>query len=280
MKLLREPLLHFAIAGAVLFGAYAGLNRARPASATEDPIRIGDGEIRWLQETFAGQWHRAPTSTEMEGLVATLVEEELLAREARTLGLDQHDTVVRRRLAQKLTFLVEDTARIADPLEGELRRFYDAHADLYQTKPRVTFSHVFFSPERRRQADADAVAALIQLAAAGASVEGDPMLFDDRYADVDEPTVLRLFGADFARAVLAMTPGTWNGPVRSSYGLHLVRVTDIRPAEPRGFEVVRDAVSNDWRRERERNTKAAYLAKLRDKYGVAAGPGGTEGAKP
>jgi parvulin-like peptidyl-prolyl isomerase len=280
MKLLREPLLHFAIAGAVLFGAYEGLNRATPASPTEDPIRIGDGEIRWLQETFAGQWRRAPTSTEMEGLVATLVEEELLAREARTLGLDQHDTVVRRRLAQKLTFLVEDTSRIADPLEGELRRFYDAHADLYQTKPRVTFSHVFFSPERRRQADADAAAALIQLAAAGASVEGDPMLFDDRYADVDEPTVLRLFGADFARTVLAMTPGTWNGPVRSSYGLHLVRVTDICPAERRGFEVVRDAVSNDWRRERERNTKAAYLAKLRDKYGVAAGPGGTEGAKP
>ena len=106
------------------------------------------------------------------------------------------------------------------------------------------------------------------------------MLFDDRYADVDEPTVRRLFGADFARAVLAMTPGTWSGPVRSSYGLHLVRVTDLRQAEALRFDVVRDAVSNDRRRERERDTKAAYLAKLRDKYRVAAGPGGTEGAKP
>jgi hypothetical protein len=279
MKLLREPLVHFAMAGAVLFGGYEAFNRGRPASPAEDLIRIGEGEVRWLQETFAGQWRRAPTGNEMDGLVATLVEEELLAREARALGLDQHDTVVRRRLAQKLAFLVEDTSRIADPSEGELRRFHDAHGDRYRSEPKVTFTHLFFSPERRSQAGADATAALVQLVTAGSPVEGDPMLFDDRYADVEQQVVLRLFGADFARAVFAMAPGTWSGPVRSSYGLHLVRVTDLRRAEPLGFEVVRNAVLNDWRRERERDTKAAYLAKLRDKYGVAAGPGGTEGVE-
>jgi parvulin-like peptidyl-prolyl isomerase len=285
MNLLREPLVHFAVAGALLFGAYEGLNRARPTSLKEEPVQIGEGELRWLRETFAGQWRRAPTANEMDGLVATLLEEELLAREARALGLDQHDTVVRRRLAQKLTFLVEDTSRIADPSEGELRRFYDSHADLYQTRPRVTFSHIFFNPERRRQADADAAAALIQLAAAGSLVDGDPMLFDDRYSDVDQPAVLTVFGANFARDVFAMAPGSWRGPVKSSYGLHLVRVTDLLPAEARGFETVRNAVMNDWRREREAETKAAYLAKLRDKYGVAADLGpklllSADGLKP
>ena len=101
----------------------------------------------------------------MKGLLATLTEEELLAREARALGLDQHDTVVRRRLAQKLSFLVEDTSRIADPSEGELRRFHGEHADRYQTDPRITFRQVFFSPQRRSQAEADATAALIRVSA-------------------------------------------------------------------------------------------------------------------
>jgi parvulin-like peptidyl-prolyl isomerase len=82
-----------------------------------------------------------------------------------------------------------------------------------------------------------------------------------------------LFGAEFTRAIYASPLGSWNGPVKSAYGLHLVHVTQLRSGDARRFEDVRDAVMNDWRREQERNTKATYLAKLRDKYGVAFGPG-------
>src|SRR3954462_8099174 len=126
VKPLREPLLHFLIAGDLLFGGYEWLNRSAPTAQAEGSVRIGEGEVRWLRETFANQWQRGPTGEEMNDLLATLIEEELLAREARALGLDQNDTIVRRRLAQKLTFLVEDTSRIADPSDDELRRFYAA----------------------------------------------------------------------------------------------------------------------------------------------------------
>ena len=112
MKLLKEPMLHFAIAGGLLFAADAVVNQGPPVSEEAQPIRIGDGEVRWLSETFARQWQRSPSEEELRGLVANLVEEELLAREARSLGLDQDDTVVRRRLAQKLEFLVADTAQV------------------------------------------------------------------------------------------------------------------------------------------------------------------------
>jgi PPIC-type PPIASE domain len=273
LKILREPLLHFALAGAILFTSYEWLNRGRPSPPPQEPVRIGEGEVRWLKETFANQWRRSPTAEEMEGLLATLVEEELLAREARTLGLDQHDTVVRRRLAQKLSFLVEDTSRIADPPEDELRRFHSAHARLYGTPPRASFSHVFFSPQRRPQVEADASAALIRVSVSGGPIEGDPTLLDEKYLDVEPQAVASLFGADFARAVFAMPPGSWSGPVRSAYGLHLVHVTHVRPSDTRRFEDVREVVTNDWRREREKDTKATYLAKLRDKYGVATDPG-------
>jgi len=83
---LKEPLLHFALAGAVLFGGYALLNRGEPRAADAEAIHIGDGEVRWLRETFTNQWRREPTSDELKGLVESLLEEELLAREARALG--------------------------------------------------------------------------------------------------------------------------------------------------------------------------------------------------
>ena len=285
MKILREPLLHFTIIGAILFGGYEWLNRGGQTAVANEPITIGVGEVRWLRETFAAQWRRSPTAEEMKGLLATLTEEEMLAREARALALDQHDTVVRRRLAQKLNFIVEDTSRIVDPSEGELRRFHSEHAERYQTDPRITFRQVFFSPERRPHAEADATAALIRVFATGAPVEGDPMLLDDSYDDVDQPAVISLFGADFAHAVFAAPPGAWSGPVKSAYGLHLVQVTHLRPGDARPFEDVLDVVTNDWRRERERDTKAAYLAKLRDKYRVGTDPAveqllGRDGATP
>jgi hypothetical protein len=285
MNVLREPLLHFTIAGVVLFGSYEWLNRGAQPPHADTPITIGTGEVRWLRETFGSQWRRSPTADEMKGLLATLTEEEVLAREARALGLDRDDTVVRRRLAQKLTFILEDTSRIAYPSEAELRRFHGEHGDRYNTDPRITFRQVFFSPQRRSQADADATAALIRAADTGAWIEGDPTLLDDSYVDVDQRAIISLFGPDFAHAVFAASPGAWSGPVRSPYGLHLVQVTHLAPGGARPFEDVREIVTNDWRRERERDIKATYLAKLRDKYRVVADPAaeqllGRAGATP
>jgi hypothetical protein len=272
VKLFREPLLHFLIAGALLFGGYEWLHRGEPVLQTEKPVRIGDGEIGWLRETFANQWHREPTGEEMHGLLATLLEEDLLAREARSLGLDQNDTIVRRRLAQKLTFLVEDTSRIADPSEDELRRFYAAHAERYRTDPLVSFSHIFFSPERRPHADADARAALALVSTAGGQVEklpdGDRLLLESSFDNIGVHEVSSLFGPDFTRAIFALPPGSWSGPVRSAFGLHLVQVTELRRAELRPFDDVRDTVLVHWRRQWNSETKRAYLARLRDKYGV------------
>ena len=271
MKLLREPLLHFLLAGAILFGGYSWLNQGTPTSQEQDPVRIGEGEVRWVRETFAGQWRRDPTPDELKDLLATLVNEELLAREARALGLDQQDTVVRQRLAQKLSFLVEDTTRIANPDEDQLRAFHRDHADRYGTAPRLSFRHVFFSPERRPHAAADASAALTLLASASGNErlpEGDPLPLEGAFTSIDLQALSSLFGPDFARSVFALPVGSWSGPVWSAYGPHLVLVSDRAQGEPRRYEDMRNAVLEDWRKAKERETKDAYLDKLRDKYGV------------
>lgn len=269
MKLLKEPMLHFAIAGGLLFAADAFVNQDPPGSEAAQPIRIGDGELRWLSETFARQWQRSPSQEELRGLVANLVEEELLAREARSLGLDQDDTVVRRRLAQKLEFLVADTAQIAQPTDKELQDFYSANLERFKSEPRVSMNQIFFSTERRPDAQADARAALVKVAATGRSgAVGDALLLAENFDLIDRQGLSGLFGAEFADAVFALAPGSWHGPIRSAYGHHLVRVTHVQAAEARPFETVRAMVAQEWRYDREKRMKAAYLARLQEKYGL------------
>ena len=271
MRFYRDPLLHFAVAGALLFIGFTLMNRGDTDPSTE-PVRIGNGEVRWLKETFANQWQRTPTDDELRGLVAGFVEEELLAREAKTLGLDQKDTIVRRRLAQKLTFLVDDTSRVAEPSDEELRQFYNINAERFRLESRVSFTQIFFNPARRQHAETDAKAALVLISTADgndrAATMGDPTLLETEFHDVDAQTISNLFGPDFARSVFLVEPGLWAGPLKSVYGVHLVQKTDLRPATLRPFQEVRSKVLEEWRRQREDQTKAEYLGKLREKYGV------------
>ena len=272
MRLYRDPLLHFAVAGALLFIGYALVNRGETDSPSTDPVHIGNGEVRWLKETFANQWQRMPTDDELSGLVAGFLEEELLAREAKALNLDQNDTIVRRRLAQKLTFLVDDTSRVAEPSDEDLRQFYDTNVERFRLEPRVSFAQIFFNPARRQNAEMDARAALVLISAVDwndrTATMGDPTLLEPEFHNIDAQTISSLFGPDFARSVFVLKPGSWAGPLKSSYGIHLVQITDLRPATLRPFQEVRPKVLEEWRRQRENQTKAQYMDKLRNKYGV------------
>ena len=269
---LREPLLHFLVVGAFLFGAYAWLNPPAPDSgAASRQVRIGAGEVRWLAEMWERQWNRPPTPEEMRGLVSNLLKEELLAREAKELRLDENDTIVRRRLAQKLEFLIQDTARLADPAEDELRRLYESSAEAYLTEPRVSFVQVYFGPDRRKDAAKDARDALARLANASdadPAKMGDRLLVDAQFRDVTQQAVAGAFGPEFARALFALAPGAWHGPLTSGYGLHLVRVASVESAQRRPFAEVRAQVVERWREQKQRESEAQFYERLRKKYDV------------
>ena len=268
---LKEPLFHFLVAGAVLFAAYEWLNHGKEDDATnERVVRITAAQVEWLKESWARQWQRPPSEAELKGLVASYIKEELLAREAQALGLEENDTVVRRRLAQKLEFLVQDTAQLAEPTDDDLRRFYEAHPERFQTDARISFAQIFFSRDRRQDAAADAKAALEELSHADAAPEdlGDRLLIEAEYRHVDKSTVTSVFGRDFADAIMTLEPGPWTGPLESGYGLHLVRVSALTPATRREFSEVKEEVLERWREEREREANTHYFASLLKKYDV------------
>ena len=270
MQLLREPLLHFAVVGAILFGGYSWLNNTWADTTTVEPVRIGEGDVRWLKQTWSSQWVREPSAEELNGLVDDLLNEKLMAREAEAMGLGEDDTIIRRRLAQKLKFLVEDTAQLAEPSEAELRQFYAANASHFETPGSLSFRQVYFNPERRTDAQADAKLALAELNAQGEAepTAGDRLLFGDSFDDTDALALSGMFGADFAHEVLALEPGGWRGPVKSGYGFHLVFVTRRTPTAPKHFETVRDEVLAEWRGAKQTELSRAYLVELRKKYGV------------
>ena len=272
-RLLHEPLVHFFVLGAVCFAAYTWLNRGAGDARAVKQVRIGENDAKWLRETWVRQWQREPTREELRGLVTDYLREQLLVREAREMGLDDNDTFIRRWLAQKVQFLVQDTSRLAEPTEADLRRFYVANPDRFTDAARVSFTHVFFSRESRKDAVADAKAALAELLApanptARVGGQGDPLLLDREYENTDEQTVAAQFGREFARAVFALKPGAWNGPLESGYGLHLVRVSAMKPARPREFAEVRTQVLDRWREERQREDAEKYFSGLLKKYDV------------
>ncbi|MCP1831835.1 MULTISPECIES: peptidyl-prolyl cis-trans isomerase [Bradyrhizobium] len=271
MKLLKEPLLHFLIAGAALFGAYAWMNRAPedPNAGQTPSLQVGAGDIEWLAQNWTTQWRRQPTPEELRGLVTDYTDELLLAREARSLGLEDNDVIVRRRLAQKLTFLVEDTARRAEPSDTELQQFYAGHAQLFRSDARISFTQVYFSPQQRANAQSDATSTLQRLRDDGAlstAALGDRLLLEADFRDETEQSVSAAFGGAFARAVFSLEPGVWSGPIESGYGQHLVRVSTRQEGQLRPFADLREQVVEAWRSEEERTAKELYLAGLRKKY--------------
>ena len=271
MTLLREPLLHFAVVGAILFGGYSWLNDRHVEATANEQISLGEGDVRWLKQTWSSQWLREPTADELKGLVDDLLNEKVMAREAQEMGLEKDDTIIRRRLAQKLKFLVEDTAQLAEPTEVELRQFYAANPAHFETPGKLSFRQVYFNPEHRKDAAADATAALRALTAnvEEDSIEGDRLLFGDSFADTDEQALSGMFGADFAREVVALEPGGWRGPVKSGYGFHLVLVTRRTATAPKPFETIRAAVLSEWRASKQVELSRDYLLELRNKYNAA-----------
>jgi peptidyl-prolyl cis-trans isomerase C len=262
---LREPLLHFVVIGAVLFAVTA----LREQSSGQSEIRITAGEVEQLARFWETQAQRRPTAEEMQALIDERIDEEVLAREAVQLGLDRDDVIIRRRLAQKMAFVSDDLAAVAEPSEAELRDFFAANRESYAAPDLYALRHVYFNPDRHTALDADAQRALQRLQrGANPDEVGDPFMLPRELADVSRDDIQRDFGSMFADAVSGSAPGTWSGPVRSPFGVHLVKLESHTPRSVPNFEDVRERVRAAYLQQQQRQGNAALRAKLREQYKI------------
>jgi peptidyl-prolyl cis-trans isomerase C len=271
---LREPLLQFLLLGLLLFVAYAYMQRGRGGVESSKQIAVSLDDLRTMDIYFESQWHRQPTPAEFQAMVEDKVREEVLYREGLAMGLDKDDEIVKRRMAQKMQFLAEDVASAHEPSTGELKAWFEKNSSKFALPSRYSFRHLYFSPDKRgKNAQADAAAALAKIAGQPedsklAASSGDSFMFQDYYGDRTPEAIAKEFGPQFAVALEKLKPGSWQGPVESGYGWHLVFVDTVIPGRVPAFEEMEPDVKTAWLAEQKATAWQKAYAKMRAKYTV------------
>jgi len=267
-RLIREPLLHFLLLGGLLFFLYTAVNR--DDAPAYDEIVIDEDRVAMLVSRYERTWQRRPTEAELLAVIDAWVRDEVLYREGLALGLDRDDPVVRQRIAQKMDFISEGI--VPAPGDDDLAAWLEEKADSYRRPARYAFEQRFVDPGRHGQDLAgyarDALAALRAGSTAAADTVGDPTMLPPTMGPTGEDQVMRTFGAEFSAQLADLPVGEWGGPVRSAFGLHLVRIVDSEPARVPPLSEIRDEVERDWLSAESEAVQEALYRAMRDRYTV------------
>ena len=259
---LREPLVHFLLGGALILMLFAVFNDT-PQRPSDTLLEITDQDVDRLVARFEATWRRPPTEQELSHLVDLLVRQEVLVREALALGLDQGDEIVRQRLVQKMTFLTEGSIAALDATDDVLEAHMVAHRDRFQQPASAAFVQYLL----RDGVDFDEAVTLL---AENGDIEAiaAPTLLPDRFPLTPQTVIDRTFGAGFFDALADVEPGVWSGGIQSSYGRHVVYVDRFEPARFPDLEEVRDAVEQDWRTLRQSELVQERIDALLSNYQI------------
>jgi len=270
-RLIREPFLHFLLLGALIFIAHRFLSKR----IDDGPGRIviTQGQITSMVIGFSRTWQRPPTREELEGLIRDRVREEVYSREAIAMGFDRDDPIIRRRLQQKLAFVTDDVAAVAEPTNAELADYLKTHAASFGVDRRVTFSQVYLDRNKRGERLAgDANELLTQLRQQGRDTDlsslGDPFLLEHRFLATPEMEIAKQFGEKFVTKLGDVPVGQWFGPVESGYGMHLVFVEERTDGRLPALAEVRDAVRRELINARRLESNEKFFQNLLKHYEV------------
>ena len=269
MWLLRSPLLQFFLVGALLLFAHH-LLQPRPRTR----IHLSTEERAGLEQDFARRAGHAPSPAERQQIVDAYLDSEVLYREALARHLDRGDVIIRRRLIQKMDFVLDALAAgpTAEPTDAERRAYYQAHADRYRQPARRSLRQVFVGqPVDDAQSARGRAEALRQAWQTGADPQrlGDPFVRGAYFVEQTEAELAAVFGPAFAQAVFALPAQIFSPPIASSYGLHIVQVSAIVAASVPSYEAVADRVAQDLQDDRRRRLRMDLVRGLRQSYDIS-----------
>ena len=270
VRLLREPLLQFLALGTMLFALY-GLVGKRSAEAPEQ-IVVSASRVTNLGDGFARTWRRSPNEQELQGLIEDYIRDEVFYREGRAAGLDRDDAVIRRRVRQKMEFLAEDMSA-AEPSDEQLAAYLASNSESFRAEDQITFHQVFLSATRRPNTiERDSKQLATVLAQAEAAVDamalGDPFLLGEEFRGVTPSKVTSVFGESFAKRILAMQKGHWQGPISSGFGQHFVFISERLSGGLPPLDAIRPAVRREWTNTRRLEAEQKLYASLRKRYEI------------
>jgi hypothetical protein len=267
-KILHEPLFAFLLLGLSLFGVFEIINGGSEEDGKEK-IVVTDGQTKSMILNFEKVRQRSPSSHELNGLIQGYVREEVLYRQALAMGLDQNDSIVRRRMSQKMDYLAQDLASMEEPADQDLQAFLDENRDSYRLPDRYTFQQVFFSASKRGEAThADAQAVLCQLKNHEIEIEnlGDSLMVSNGFVQETENEIKRILGEHFFESLAKLSIGSWQGPIDSAFGMHLVRIDELIVGELPVLQEVRRQVLRDWSAQKQDQVSEELYRTLRQQY--------------
>jgi hypothetical protein len=271
-RIIKEPLVHFLLLGVGVFIVFSLLSKSG-GGADSGKIVVTQGQISAMVVAFTRTWQRPPTAEEMKGLIQDRVREEVYCREAVALGLDKDDAVIRRQLRSKMEFVMNDVAAQAEPTEADLNAYLQAHPDRFRVEQRFTFSQVYLDPAKHGENLARDIAELLaRLNRAGGKADesalGDSFLLEHTFTAAPASEVAKQFGEKFAAKLAELSPGQWQGPVESGYGVHLVLVSERTQGRVPALAEVHDDVRREWANAGRLELNEKFYQELLKRYSV------------
>ena len=267
---ITEPLLHFLVLGALVFALYAVVG---PNAPRENEIAVTRGQQEHIVTAFTRTWQRPPTQVEFNNLVDDWIREEIAYREGQTMALDTGDTIIRRRLRQKLEMLAEDVVSLGEPTTEDLQQYLEANQDDYVAEPVYSLRQVYFSPDQRgANVTRDAEQALVLLRSGDALVNaeqvGDPLSVPFRFVNERRMALAGRLGVDFVEGLRDVEVARWEGPILSGYGYHLVYIDEFSPGRPLTLDEAERELKRDWSLVQRNSTIDEMYESLRERYTI------------
>ena len=272
-KILRDPLLHFVLLGGLIYAVNFAMNPINESIA-DNQIRVTAGDIDRFKQIYQKQWHRQPTQAELQVLIRAHLKEEVLYREALLMKLDQDDAIVRRRLAQKVEFLITDVTVPKEVDDKVLMAFYEENIARYKRAAVISFHHIYFNPDLRGDRIMTEASAALQILEATQADEnvaddlGDRFMLQAKYQKQSTDDIARNFGKVFTEKLITLPVSVWTGPIKSGYGAHLVYINERESVSVYPFAEVRERVKNDYLFELRKTRNEQVLEKLNSQYNI------------
>ena len=267
MRFWKEPLVQFLVIGGLLFVGYTVF--APEAEPSREQIIVDALRVESLQQSFEATWKRPPTASERQGLIDDFLAEEVFYREAQNLGLDQDDIVIRRRMRQKMEFLLQDSLAQTSPQEDELRAFFEQDPSRYRGLDQITFRQVYLGDGNVAGVEASVLLARLNADDSTDTTDlGQRTMLPDRVELAGLPAIDGVFGVGFGQQLLELPTASWAGPVRSGFGAHLVIVDKIEQAPAPEFEEVRAEVERDYFYDQQIKATEAVVERLKQNYEI------------
>ena len=272
-KILKEPLLHFLILGMLIF---VGYDRLSPAQPDASEIVVTRGQQEHMVNVFMRTWQRPPTEQEFAALVRDHVREEIAFREGLAMGFDEGDTVIRRRMRQKLELLSDEIVGLNEPDDATLQAFLEQNADSFILEATYDLRHIYVSRDRRGdEAETDALELLAEvrtLPEDAWEALGDPLPLPDRFSAVRAGELERILGQQFSEGLEGLEEGVWSGPVESGFGYHLVMIDAFVPGRMPELDEVRERVKTEWFAQQRLQATEQLYEQLAQKYSIEIEP--------